>query len=402
MLRTVTILMIEDNEAWVKTLKTCLSNLTRTQRSYYGIDEFEFHVARDGRTATELLSTAKELGLPYGLALVDLGLPQDLRPEAKPEDKEPVEYLGMALLGPAIRDMTVLGAIVATIYEKYRNTIRGYPGLDVEFINKNDIERDLLPRVLGYFEREGMRILDRRAEILLDIAQKGLARRLGVCFSSFVQKVVDETEALKAGFSERWGLDIDPATQDPQARRLIALDKAIERAKSEWHRIQSALGTHDRGPQKVTLERLLRKLRSRFRPSLLLKNVDIERLELYNGQTEVLSFEDDVQTVLTEIILGALGSVKNHDPDRRKIEVFMKAQDRYAEVQLEDDLEPLRHEDAEAINQEALSINDPSMGRAWGLSLARYMAQRGGGRLTVEPKKAGTLITYQIPLASHG
>jgi CheY-like chemotaxis protein len=402
MSRTVTILVIEDEDSWIATLKSCLSAISRNQRSYYGIDGFEFHVAQDGISATKLLSEAKESGSPYSLALVDLELPRDNGPKAKPEDKQLTEYLGMELLGPAIDDMTVLGAIVETRYEKYKETIRGFPGLDVGFINKDDIEKDLLPRVLDYFEREGMRILDRRAEILLDIAQKGLARRLGVCFSGFVQKVVDETEALKLGFSERWGLDVEPDTQDPHARRLIALDKAIEGARSEWHRIQSALGTPDLGLQKLPLERLLRELRSRFRPSLLLKNVDIERLELYTDQTSVQSFESDVQTVLTEIILGTLSSIPNHQPERSRIEVFMKTKGRYAEVQLLDNLEPLQKEDAEAINKGALLVYDPSMGRVWGLSLARFMAKRGGGELMVEPKSSGTLITYQIPRVTHG
>lgn len=402
MSRTVTILVIEDEDSWVTMLKRCLSELSDNQRSYYGIDRFEFHVAQDGKTATRMLAAAKESGSPYSLAIVDLQLPRDIGDKAKEEDKRPIEYLGMELLGPAIKDMTVLGAIVVTRLEKYKDTIRGYPGLDVGFINKADIDKDLLPRVLSYFEREGMRILDRRAEILLDIAQKGLARRLGVCFSDFVQKVMDETEALKTGFSQRWGLDVEPDTQDPHARRLIALEKTIEAAKSEWYSIQAALGTQDRGLQKIPLERLLRELRARFRPSLLLKNVDIERLELYTGQTQVLSFESDVETVLTEVILGTLSSIPNHYPERSKIKVTLQTKGRYAEVQLLDNLRPLQKEDTEAINKEDLSVNDPSMGRVWGLSLARFMAKRGGGRLTVERKSSGTLITYQIPRVTHG
>jgi signal transduction histidine kinase len=123
---------------------------------------------------------------------------------------------------------------------------------------------------------------------------------------------------------------------------------------------------------------------------------------LITGRTRVLSFENDVETVLTEVLLGALSSIPSHSPDRKVIKVSVETEGRYAEVRMVDNLDTLRREDAEAINQEALSINDPSMGRAWGLSLARFMAQRGGGRLMVEPKKAGTQITYQIPLASHG
>jgi CheY-like chemotaxis protein len=391
------ILIIDDDDRVVEVLKQQLDDLPDIDSQYYGIEEFEYDEASHGDEAIRKLKQAKESSLPYSLALVDLELPR--RKKNGPLEK----HLGFEILNYAIEENAVLGVTVVSKYEDYKNAVKAFPGIDVDFIAKPSSQEVLQQQVLSYFEREGMRILDKRIKNLTPHAQKGLAYQLGVCFSSFVQRVVNETEGLKMGFSRRWGVDVERDKHDPQVRRLIALEKAIKSARSEWNELQSALICKDERPRAISLEKLLNEINARLLPCLLLKNVKLNNLESYRNGNKILSFDQDVNTVLTEMILGALNELPNHDSVSKNIDIFLKVSKEYAEVRLQDDFKTkIQHEDAEKINKGDISINDSEMGRVWGLSLAQYIALRGGGRLMVEPRdNGGSLITYRIPLARH-
>lgn len=388
------VLIVDDDTKIASKIEDFLEDLSGGKKRLYGIDEFIFDKAYSGEKAFELLEQAESSSSPYSLVLLDLQLPFKGTDETKSTD------VGFKILKHAIEQHAALGVIVVSQFDEYENVVKAFPFVAVDFIAKPLTVEILQQKVLSYFEREGLRILDQRIKRLIPHAQKGLEYQLGTCFTSFLQKVIDETEALEKGFSERWGLDVDSNSQDRHLRHLIELDKSAKKAKEEWRKIQYPLASGDENQTEPALEGLLKEIEAEALPCLMLKNVEL--IGSYKGTTRILSFDNDVKVVLSEIILGALSQVPHHHNSRGRIELFVNVREEYAELCLEDNLQPIPHSDAESINQGGNAIRKHDFKREWGLSLAQFVAIRGGGRLMIEPKKdRGNITTYRIPLARH-
>ena len=70
-----------------------------------------------------------------------------------------------------------------------------------------------------------------------------------------------------------------------------------------------------------------------------------------------------------------------------------------AEISFLDRFSPIPTDQAEQITQGEIIPPRDGQWRAWGLSIAQHIALRGGGRLIVEPRGDGNLITYRVTLA---
>jgi CheY-like chemotaxis protein len=405
-------LLIVENEIDARSdMIEALRSIPGDDRSddWFESNAFVYHEAGDAEAAKERLDAAQSSHEPYALVLLDLGLPAHSRGIDKRLPEE-IQETGFTVLEHAVKTKSALGVVIVSQYGVFENVVKLLVGGASDFIRKpqpDKVPKQVLQKqVLSYFQRESMRILDQRVKDLILYGQSVLAYQLGVCFSSFVQDVLVETEALEKGFSQRWGLDIDRDSDDPNVRRLMSLKAAVTNARQTWQGTQSSL-VGDKSTTKVypyPLEDILKEIDARLVPCFMLKRARI--LGEYDGRTAVLSFEDDVSSVLREIILGPLSRIPDRDPGaslEKTIEVFIKTVGDQAEVTLRDSFVAIEHEDAELINGGKNPKPDPKFGRVWGLSLVQQIAMRGGGRIEVNPRpKRGNVITYRIPRALYG
>lgn len=416
------LLIVDDNKRVVSDIKHHLGALIDAEKRHYGIEDFEFSEAFDFESAMDKLHSARESFMPYTLVLLDLGLPQT-KDDPDGETKRGfglLEYAvgrsniegGEAALKEGEAATAALGVIVISIFQDYPDVVKAFKLGAVDFIGKNKDGTRPVPgeilqqQVLTYFKRKVIDILNQRIRNLMPYAQTGLANKLGACFSSFVQRVMEQSETLKREAQERWGLDPVRDSGDSHTRDLAELDNAVRNATTEWRQIQSSLLGRDESARVCVLEDCLTELEWLILPCLMLKNVKL--LKMRNGdQTRVLSFQNDVASVLSELLLGAMCELSDHDDsEENRVEISVKDRNGYAEVSFVDTLAaiPLKHR--EMINSASGSfIEELGYGRVWGLSLAQYVAIRGGGRLIVEPRgdkgERGNIVTYRIPLERH-
>lgn len=391
------ILIVEDDEDQLDGNEKDILQISDVQRQYVGIESFVIHKAGTKEDALALLKKAVEDGLPYHLMLLDLSVPV-----SKKIVKESPER-GLEVLAFACEMGAAKGIIVASVFSMYSYVVRAFQGGAVDFIAKPYDRGTLQTRVLKYFEKEGARFLEQRIKDLVPYAEKGLAHRLGACFSRFVQAVVNETEGMEEGFKDRWGLDVDRNSQDAQVQHLLAVYDAVGDAKREWTEVLSSLIGGDEAPRVCVAEELLSEIKADVQPCLALKRVELTGN--WSGATPVRTFRDDVddvKAVFKEIILGALSQLVSHDDSEEKtINVSVNTDSTHAEVRFKDNLPSVDEEAVSLINRGIIIPPGRCFGRVWGLSIAQHLALRGGGRIKVESSGAGNIITYSIPLADH-
>ena len=179
-------------------------------------------------------------------------------------------------------------------------------------------------------------------------------------------------------------------------RYLSSQWEAINNGRQEWARLLESLSRDSEKPDTISVEECLRDLSDALIPCLKVKRVELDFPQ--SGDTRAISFQQDVEAVLKEIIVGALSELPDHG-DTKTITIEVKTADSRAEVRFRDNLGPMK--DVEAINTGHSIISDPEFGREWGLSVAQLVALRSGGELFLESQTDGNVITYFIPLAHH-
>lgn len=388
-----TVLVVEDNKRMAEDIKQWLVTLPGSAKRYYGVDDFVVKVVYNGQDALSHLEQARSSCSPYSVVLLDLELPGR-------EGEASHKGTGFDLLKQIIEKRGALGVVVVSQFDDYKDAIDSFPFTSVEFISKKTVSAAVFQdKILNYFEREGLRILDERVKRLIPQVQRAVAYELGLCFSEFVQTAVDKTEAMESGFRNQWGRQVDDQT-DEQVRHLIALKTAADTATVQWRRIQSALTADQTEParSKFPVETCLTEIKSETIASLMLKNVELILPD--TSLTSCQSFEDDVRLVLFELVLGALSDVPHHTKAGGEITAFVDARSPYVEVGFRDNFKTIPAADAEAINAGHVIESSQGFSRAWGLSLAQFVAKRGGGSLLIEPRpNYGNLVTYRIPMA---
>jgi CheY-like chemotaxis protein len=391
------LLVVEDVKVQLEGIERDLSQIEVDKRKRYAIEGFIVDTADSANTATSLLNEAVKCRIPYDIMLLDLSLPRE--DDGRADDPG----LGLEILDLARRTGAVKSIIVVSAFSEYKNVASAFRAGAIDFIAKVYTREDLQNRVLecwgGVLLKETIQILEERFRTLFPHAERGLAHRFSGCFSKFVQSLVAEVEKLESDLGGRLGLDMEKDAQDPLVRRLTSIESSVTDARREWAGLQEKPKGEDEAPQAVVVENLLDKIVEGLLPYLTLKRVEIVKPQ--QGTTRVLTFQQDVRTVLTEIIVGGLGEHMDHSEPSGKFAISVESKGRYAEVRFVDDLAPVLGDIAEAINRGNAINPDTKFGRAWGLSVVQDAALRGGGRLEVKPKADGNVITYLIPLAQH-
>jgi CheY-like chemotaxis protein len=390
------VLIVEDNEIHLSSNERYLVQISAERKGHVGIEEFIIDKAKNQKEAIALLKKAIDSSLPYDLLLLDLGLPINEETSEAPPER------GLEILEFVQTNGGARGVIVASVFRDYEYVIEAFRRGAVDFIAKPYERGTLQQQVLKYFEVEGVRLLEQRIRDLMPSAEKGLAHRLGACFSRFVQAVVSETEGLEEGFKERWGLDIQRDSEDSQVQHLLAVHDAVSNAKREWAETLSSLIGGEEALGVCVVEELLSEIQAEVQPCLALKRVKL--MGTWNGTTSVRTFRDevdDVKAVLKEIILGALSQLASYGESQKEIKISVSTNDGRAEVRFEDKLPPINDKAVNLISRGIIIPPGQGFGRDWGLSVAQHLALRGGGRIKVAASDEGNVITYSIPLADH-
>lgn len=426
------VLILEDEKLPRKWLKLIINGIEAEKLSRFGINRFEIDTAGSAAEAYELLMKAVGEGRPYDVLLLDLSVPPG---ESKQEKSsgDPDEALwwmdkpevGMDVLRYVKRENAVKEVIVYSAYPYYKFIAPAFRLGVLDFIAKSDDEKrtndkeSLQKAVLAAWERvlakESARTLEQRFKTLVPYAEQVLTYQLGKYFSRLIQSVSHEVETMKLDLADRLGLDTEKDTHDPLLWHLFSIQKSVREARLDWNTLpQTRLGEEeDEILGEVIVEDELKKIVGDVLPCLTLKRAKADTPG--SGSTRVISFAQDVPTILREIIVGGLGEAGERTesglekggeedwPSRIedwpvRMNVRVNAADEKAEIRFEDNLLPIDPTAAESINKGLEMTRDSNFGRVWGLSIAQHAALRGGGRLVVEPSQEGNVISYFVPL----
>lgn len=400
----IKLLAIEDQKRNVDAISEALEGpISRKDQRAYGVNEIKVTYARSKKDAIDLLTEAVKKGQPYDVVLLDIMIPETTPEGPKYANQEN----GIAVLTHLLELKTRCEVLVYSILKQYQVAIvKVFVGGSVDFIPKSVIGPELQARVLAagarLLARENAQLLEKRLRDLVPYAETGIAHHLGVCFSRFVQTVVNESGGLEDGLRDRWGLDIKRDSQDAQVRHLIEIQAAARQAKKDWTDIVASLTDNHEAEAECVVEDALKEIKNELKPSLSLNRVEVNGN--WNGTTIVRTFRngaDDVRTVFKEILLGGLSEPFAESPTERPVDVTVATTEGVAQVQFKDSLSRIDKQAASLINRGAIIPPGQSFGRVWGLSVAQQLAKRGGGKLNVHSDGDENIITYSIPLAEN-
>lgn len=386
--RIVRVLIVEDDEWQRQGIKNDLGNISPDQKKRLGISSFECDEASSVNEAELLLAEARKQ--PYDLLLLDLSLPH-----IKGDWEESPDN-GFKLLETIRTNHGAHETIVISRFVDYWNVSKAFRGGALDFIAKPYDSDILQARVSECWKRilakESNRLFEQRTKELMPFDGKALAHQFSACFSRFIQTVLHENEEMGDELSERLG------PRDSLIDHLGAMKEAVRRAKDEWTELHASLSGEADTSNQCVVEEALYRIGLELLPCLKMRNVELDFP--LGPKTAVLSFQEDVSAVLKEIIIGSLDNLKDHGDPPRTISVSVSRAGEYARVHFSGDL--LRIDPATAARiEKGERLQDGSFGQLWGLSVAQYIARRGGGRLQIGSEENSDSITYLIPLARH-
>lgn len=389
---TPRILIVEDNPAQARAMELSLMSASRDLSSLVGILPFDINKAASVNGGRKYLDDAER---PYDICLLDLSLPEN--------DKESRENPrgGYDIIGHIGKTGAAKRVIIVSVFNEYKYVIEAFRGGAFDFITKPYEEDALRAQVVNCLRnllaKESASIFEQRVKGLIPHAEKGLAHYFTQTFSTLLNSTLRATAEIERYAHEHYGLDLERNEQDGLMRQLRQHRESTTKAREDWLKRQENLFSDDEMAQKESVEVLLNQTNETLLPCLTVKRMQLFLDLPQLAQSTVLTFQQDVQAVLKEIILGGLSELPDYG-DPHRMEVTMIPNDRRAIIRFEDDLEPIPKEIAEKINEGYSIVSDPQFGRRWGLSIAQHIALRGGGDLLIEPQLRGNIITYRIPL----
>ena len=387
-------LIVEDDKYQADAISYILQATDERQMKDAGIDGFEITVVNCAADARRALRRAGRDATAYDLLLLDLGLPENPGEDEKPE-------MGIELLKLARDQEAARGIIVISVF----TDLERYALLAAtDFIGKPYGKEELQARALSAWKavREKHRHRKISERDLALYANVGIIYRLSSCFSRLVHSAQRETEELRGEMVERFGGRQTDALPEPLARRLATIESLIRRARDEWREIQEPFQITGDAPHGLAIEEEIKRFAEELRPCIAIKLEPPADPADYDMR--ILSFKDAFRNnslmIIREILTGGLSETKEaHASTLPEVVVNIEKKVGMAEISFRDGFNPIPADQAVQItNGETIPPRDGQW-RAWGLSVAQHVALRGGGRLIVEPKEVGNLITYRVTLA---
>jgi len=390
-------LIVEDDKYQADAVSYILQATGERQMKDAGIDGFEITMVNYAADARKVLDQAGRDAKPYDLLLLDLGLSENSGEDDKPE-------MGIELLKLAKDQEAAPGIIVISAFtDLERYALIGA----TDFIGKPYGKEELQKRVLSawrnvkekYRQRMVTAILKDSLRELAPYADKGIIYRLGSCFSRVTHSVRQEAEEIRTELFNQYNLGPADTLPAPLEHRLAAVKDAVNSARQEWKEIQRPFKITEESPCGVIVEDEVKQLAEQLHPCI---NVRLETSA--ERATRILSFRDEfngnAEVVIREILVGGLSDETDHSKSLEvSVEVVSGDGMGMAQIFFQDNFNPIDSDLAEKINNGENIPPGEGQWRAWGLSVVQHIALRGGGRLIVEPREDGNLITYRVTLA---
>ncbi|MDX2032005.1 MAG: response regulator [Blastocatellia bacterium] len=391
--RIVRVLIVEDDKWQRQGIKDTLDQISPDIKQTFGISSFECEEAGSLTDAMALLKEARDD--PHDLVLLDLSLPLHAGDVEESPDN------GFRLLDAARKSGAAHEVIVISRFIEYWNVARAFRGGALDFIAKPYTADVLQAHVMKCWKRrlagDSRRLFERRMQELLPFDGKLLAHEFSGCFSRFIQTVLNEAEEMESELIDWQASDLPRERQAVLLRHLAAMEEAVEQARQEWGALQSSLSNGADASRRCIVEELLEQIGMELMPGLNVKNVWLEFPR--EQKTPVLSFQDDVRAVLKEVIIGALAGLPDYNKFER-LSISVSQVGEYASVRFNGNLFRIDPAVAAKIGRGERQ-RDENFGQIWGLSVAQYIALRGGGRLQIGSEEAPDSVTYLIPLTRH-
>jgi CheY-like chemotaxis protein len=389
-------LIVEDDKYQADAISYILQATDERQMRDAGIDGFEITVVNYAADARKALERAGRDSVAYDLLLLDLGLPENAGEDEKPE-------MGIELLKLARDKEAARGIIVVSVF----TDLERYALLAAtDFIGKPYGKEELQARALNVWKavREKHRHRKISERDLALYANIGIIYRLGSCFSRLVYSAQRETEELRGEMIESFSGPQADALPESLARRLAIIENSIQRARDEWREIQEPFRITGDTPDDLAIEEEIKRFAEELRPCIAVKLEPPS--EPADQDMRILSFKDSFRNnasmIIREILTGGLSEIKEADPSTLpEVVVNIEKKDGMAEISFRDSFNPIPAVQAEQITKGEVIPPRDGQWRAWGLSVAQSVALRGGGRLIVEPREDGNLITYRVTLAQN-
>ena len=390
----VRMLVVEDKPKARDLLLLYLNSLDEIVRTNIGIGEVSIDAANAVVNAKQSLMAAAS---PYDLVLLDLRLPKE-----SPDDGTEDISNGQDLLEFILSSRSARGVVVVSAYGDYQFVRDALKAGAIDFVRKPvdqvTFESVVLNALVRLMTQETERLLHQRVFDLIAHSQLGLAHGFRQVFFTLLKGVTVAAEGFERDARDRFGVDSAKDPADSLALLFNAHREAIEKAREDWAAIQAELAPASSAFDTANVSEMLQSIKARLEPALVVKRVLVTENNVFDRP--VHTFEKDVEVVLGEIIAGALSEIK--DPAKvHKIKLSFKVEDTRVGVVFEDDLDPIPEKHARVINEGLRIITDANFGRAWGLSVAKHVALRGGGEIEVATKHGKNVVTYYIPLADH-
>lgn len=393
---TLRVLIVEDSLSQLDRLGLLMRKLGEQQEASAGIDKIQVAKAACAIEARQCLEQAAREEKPYHILILDLGLPEYR--EGSDNTERGLEILKLAR---KLDSAKVIIIVSAFLEQDEQLAVRAFQLGANDFIIKPYSKHMFRIRALNAWKllreqylSKRQELLDTREQTLSAYAWKSMAYQFSSYFSSFIQKVVYESEALASELSSRFGLDLTTSADDALVQHLRGLDEAVRGVRDKWAELQSG---DDDDEAKLIVERELKKLAEELQPC-----VTVKFAEPLDGTTRVLSFQQSVEIILKEILVGGLGETGDNIRTWTAT-IAVGVEEGMAKVIFEDSYPNLPDEAVVAINSGENIRPRQEWRRAWGLSIAQHIALRGGGRLIIDPREQGdgNRITYLIPLVHH-
>jgi CheY-like chemotaxis protein len=392
----LSVLIVEDSHIILNHIALLINTLDEPERTKAGIDQIKVDKANCISMAEELFIEAVNKESPYDILILDLSLPKEMGGTDNVRG-------GLELISKA-RELEVVRKImiVSGNFDLNIHVTESFRRGAMNFIRKPYSDKELQQEVLnvvGLLSEQYLsklnKLVDERIPVLTASVWKSTAYQFSTRIYNLIQTVVYESEELRGEITRRF--ELDPGKADPLLSHLANIEEVIVDAREDFARLQNGFKEEDEGDEEITIEQELQILARDLFPCVAVKPIQ-SSIEI----TRVLSFHNNVRTVLKEILVGGLSEATNSSRTWQ-VAVEVTCDESMASVRLRDDFPSIDASVAARINEGESILPQTSHFREWGLSLAQHIALRGGGRLIVAPLNGlndqGNLIIYRIPLA---
>lgn len=390
----LSVLIVEDTLHILNQLALLINSLSQQQKDEAGIESVTTDKASSISEAESFLIAASESRKPYDILMLDLSLPQH------PDETDNVRG-GLDLLSKAHKLQAVRKTIIVSgNFDLESHVSESFNRGAISFIRKPypnvEVQRQLLNAVgllNEQYQFKHRKLVDERIPVLSASIWRSANFEVRSRVYDLIQTFAYKSEEMRRELQDRFGIT---DAEDSLLHHLTEIDSAIETSREGLADLLKGLENNSNNgneAEEFILNEELLALAESLKPCL-----EISFSSELTEKFVALSFQQNVQTVLKEILIGGL-SEQSDSTRTWQAEIEITSDESMISVNINDDFPPLPVEVAERISKgEHFSLKGVST-RQWGLSLAQHIALRGGGRLIVIPMSNGNQITYLIPRA---